>query len=139
MVNQNPKTETLKSKVKNNKPLKKLGLLKKTRPDINRVAPVTQINLDNGGGFGVRFTRLIHHLSRARTYPGPGPGLISVHGQRRVPRASQLKGTRGNERGAERDGVGGLSPKEEVGRRLCGGFGGERSAEMVGGGSHGWV
>lgn len=101
-------------------PLQQVRLIKNTGPNINRVAPVTQIHVNSCRSFGTRFTnRLIHHRSRSRTYLG----RHSSRTQNGRTAPIQLNRTRGDElRGSKRDRVGALKPDQGVGE-----FGGEFS------------
>ena len=112
------------------KPLEKLGMVEKSGTNVNRVAPITQIDVDNLHRRRTGFTRrLNHHLRRLRRYLRLGF------------RHAQLNGAVGRERRPESGDAVGLDPERELGGVEEGGFGGgglggERDGEGVGCGGH---
>ncbi len=124
--------------------LEKVRLIEESGSDINRVAPVAQIDVNDSRSRRIRFSHwLVHNLSRTRAYPR----LHSTRTRNGVsyPIQIQLNRTRGNEGGAERDRVRRILNAEKwIGgvvdftKRWGGGwFGGEGNRERVGGGGHG--
>ena len=111
-----------------NMPLEKLALVEKSRTNVNRVAPITQIDVHNLRRRCTGFTRrLIHHLRRLRRYLRLGFRCTQVNGA--------------VERRPESGDTVGLDPERELGGVEEGGFGGgglggERDGEGVGCGGY---